>query len=676
MKDFIRDLGISWKIAIIPVLLISFMLFHNFISIGVFNRQYETSVRIKDDVYAKLEIVEEIDKNILHINSMIYRLYTHYALSSVNLYEREILFVEVNSGRKKLKANVKALVDMAVLDEDKSFAGMLQQEALEYDSAVDDVVSIMKEDVSIAFMYQNNANSIYNKISNNIEELKDKERLRTVEAFEESIYDALVGKNNAYFIFGLSLFFGSLLSYIISKLIIDPITSIESSMNRILEGDVNISVPYKHNKDEVGSMARAVDVFRLYLIKNKELESFLKHAKDLAERANLAKSDFLANMSHELRTPLNGIIGAGDLLVDTGVTDDQEKYLNIIVSSGETLLAIINDILDLSKIESGELDLYAETIVVKDFIDDVVQTIFPAAKSKSIELITNYEGNVPYSILADTVRLNQIMINLLGNAIKFVEKGHIEVTVKAARVRNNKVLMRIIVADTGVGVPEDKLEAIFDKFAQADSSTTKEYGGTGLGLAITKKVVELMGGDIGVISKVGRGTTFWFEIEFPIVQLTKSEGASSADSKKALGKIDTAEGFKPLNVTVMLVEDEAVNQIVAIDMLESIGCKVDLAEDGKHALRLLEKNKDKYSAIIMDCMMPVMDGMETTREIRRLEQESQEEKPQLIIAMTANAMTGESEKCIKAGMNDYISKPVTKELLYKKIAECLERNYN
>ncbi len=673
MLDLLKNLGISKKIALIPVLLISFMLFQNFVSIGVFNRQYEASVRIKDEVYAELDIVKKIEQNILNIRSSVYRLYTIFALSSVNFDERARLFESVNKSREDLKLNIENLAKMVSSKEDKIYIKELQEKSVKYDTAIEEVVSIMKEDVAIAFMYQNNANRSFHEMSKHLKILNKRETVRTINAFEESISDALTGKNNAYLMFVLSLFFGAILSYIISRLITDPITSIQDSMSSIVEGDTKKVVPYKNYKDEVGSIARAVEVFRVYAINNKVLEIAQKQAKEEAERANLAKSVFLANMSHEVRTPLNGVIGAADLLISSEVTKEQKKYLDIITISGETLLSLINNILDLSKIESGEIELNPETIIVKKFVGDVLQTILPHAKKKSIELLTNYKGNVPYSVSADLVRLNQVMINLLGNAIKFVDKGHIAVNVEECSIVDSHATIRFNVEDTGIGIPNDKLESIFDKFAQADASTTKEYGGTGLGLAITKKVVELMGGSIGVISEVGVGTTFWFEVTLPIIEYAKKEEdiLNESDNGSFDEKLEfqTHKEMLPINIDIMLVEDNRVNQMVATSMLESLGCRVDLAEDGTQALKLLEMNKNKYAIVLMDCMMPVMDGFEATKEIRKREKDSDADEPQIIIAMTANALMGDSEKCIEAGMDDYLPKPVTKDVLYKKLAE-------
>lgn len=524
------------------------------------------------------------------------------------------------------------------------------------------------------------------------------------------------------------------------------------------------------------------------------------------QQSNQLKSDFLANMSHEIRTPLNGMIGAADLLRKTELTPDQDKYLRIITNSGDTLLALINDILDISKIEAGELEINAEPVVIRDFIHDIVQGIAPKADSKKIELLVDYKGNVPHSIMADSVRLGQILTNLLGNAVKFVEDGHIAVRVEELQTRDTVVQLRIAVEDTGIGIPEDKIQTIFDKFAQADASTTKKYGGTGLGLAITYRLVDLMGGTITVQSEVGVGTTFVCDIAFERVDASApnteqptlkdlknlkvlalddtnvtlqflssaldhmhidhavatdqdhalsllSEAANAGspydvlltdydmpglngahlakriredaslknikiilmaplgkggieeeDRKEKLfngyllkpvsahdlrqklyeacvlgaglqsagGAEHNAEIEAQLGARILLVENEMVNQMVATDMLEAMGCSVDLAENGQEAVDMLFNNGATYDIVLMDCMMPVMDGFEATKEIRRREAENGPGH-QTIIAMTANAMAEEKDKCLQVGMDDYLAKPVKEINLLNKLQEYLSK---
>jgi PAS domain S-box-containing protein len=443
------------------------------------------------------------------------------------------------------------------------------------------------------------------------------------------------------------------------------------------------SVPVEYTstpiKDTDGTITGAVVVFRDITERQNHIETQILYTKKLeqateeAQRANVMKSEFLANMSHEIRTPLNGVIGASDLLRKTKTSKDQEKYLQIIAGSGDILLSLINDVLDISKIEAGELKLYFEPVTLRQLIKDALHSIRPRAAIKDIKMDVVYEGAVPVSIMGDQVRLNQVLINLLGNAVKFVEEGFITVKVEEKKTADQDVTLRFSVEDSGIGIAPDKLDTIFQKFAQADATTTKKYGGTGLGLAITQRLVDLMDGEIMVESELGVGSTFWFEITCPIVEPASTEKDApllSADVLVDKTKQDAATD-KTLSASILLVENEMVNQMVATDMLEGIGCSVDLAENGQEALDMLSENGDKYDVILMDCMMPVMDGFEATAAIRKAE-ENKEYRRQTIIAMTANAMADEKDKCLKVGMDDYLSKPVKEKTLYSMLKKWQE----
>lgn len=520
-------------------------------------------------------------------------------------------------------------------------------------------------------------------------------------------------------------------------------------------------------------------------------------------QANKLKTEFLANMSHELRTPMNGIIGATDLLRRTGISPDQEKYIEIVESSGETLLNLINGILDISKIESGQLEVFPEFIDLRKLIREVIHSVTHSANKQNVELLVKYYKHVPAIIKTDKLKLRQVLVNLLGNAVKFIEKGYIVTQVTEVSRNGNRIILNLCVEDTGVGIPDDKLNTIFDKFTQADSSSTKKYGGTGLGLAISKQLIELLGGNISVESEVGVGTKMLFDlpvefqdsneedVDHPEIRNIRTlivddspffceffkqtltdrkipcETKSSAiealdyikeaknagepfdvifidyhmpdingvnfarkiredsqikDSKliliSALGKVSLHDNdagqvvnsdlfdeflMKPietdellekirtlksenytsgkessqkegetteespqdrkLDASILLVDDQIINRMVLTDMLEVMGCAIDTAENGQEALDMIVESKNKYDIVLMDCMMPIMDGFVATRKIREKEQDKSICN-QKIIAVTANAMTGEKEQCIAAGMDDYISKPVKEETLY------------
>ena len=377
-----------------------------------------------------------------------------------------------------------------------------------------------------------------------------------------------------------------------------------------------------------------------------------------AEEASKAKSDFLANMSHELRTPMNGVLGMAHLLEDTALTDEQKQFVSTINGSAENLLMLLNDILDFSKIEAGALDLEHIAYGIKDTIEKTVQLLHPQAEKKSVELIFDFEQDVPQYVWGDPGRIRQVITNLISNAIKFTNKGHVRVSVREMEYSDTSKLY-ITVEDTGMGIPAEKLLEIFEKFTQGDASVTRKYGGTGLGLAITKQLVLLMGGEIGVESAEGKGSTFW--ISLPLLP-ANPEDATSAKEHHTI-YCQATEILKPIHeARALLVEDYHVNQVFAEKLLRKFGFNhIDITENGVEALRKYRTNP--YDIIFMDCQMPELDGYQTTQKLRLIEQDTPIHTP--IIAMTANAMMGDREKCLKSGMDDYLSKPLRAEHLKK-----------
>jgi len=381
-------------------------------------------------------------------------------------------------------------------------------------------------------------------------------------------------------------------------------------------------------------------------------------ARQRAERSEQFKQQFLANMSHEIRTPMNAVVGMTELLLDKNPRNDQQAYLGGIKKSSEILLHIINDILDLSKIEVGKMELEKIDFSLSDMLEQVKQTLKHKAEEKGLEMFVNIGNTQQDVLLGDPFRLNQILINLAGNAIKFTERGSVSIEVENGIVTDG---IKFSIRDTGIGIPEDKLETVFEGFSQASSSDSRRYGGTGLGLTISRQLVELMDGRISVESREGLGTTFSFEICFP---------AGSEKKLKEQKSTDQVDGSILDGLKILLVDDNEYNRIVAGDTLKA-RAKVEITEatNGREAVELLAQRD--FDIVLMDAQMPLMDGYEATRHIRKNFVAPRNQTP--VIALTASVIRSDLDKCIAAGMNDYIPKPVKASQLISAIAKATGR---
>jgi PAS domain S-box-containing protein len=384
-----------------------------------------------------------------------------------------------------------------------------------------------------------------------------------------------------------------------------------------------------------------------------EAQQTLEFAREQAEQAARSKSDFLAMMSHELRTPMNGVLGMANLLGSTPLTAEQREYLDMIGRSGHALLRLIDDILDFSKIEAGRVVLEQVPCDLAAIVGEVITMLRVPAQTRGLTLDSVVVPGTPTGVVSDPGRLRQVLFNLVGNAIKFTEIGSVHVRVGCDGVHAGRTTLRIVVEDTGIGIPDDKQQVLFEKFTQADASTTRRFGGTGLGLAISKGLVEGLGGSIGVSSRVGVGSQFWFTITAPMavdLPLPQPSAPLVAPNQEPDRGALPARNDGP---RVLVAEDNPVNQRVAVRMLEKLGFAADVAPDGLEAVRMVSASS--YVAVLMDCHMPNMDGFEATRVIRSTVPMGQ--RPP-ILALTAAGAGHDRERCLAVGMDDYLKKPV------------------
>ncbi|MDP1738555.1 MAG: ATP-binding protein [Caulobacter sp.] len=414
----------------------------------------------------------------------------------------------------------------------------------------------------------------------------------------------------------------------------------------------NATTFYDRSRTLQGVFAAARDV-----TEQKRVEAELQQAKADAESASRTKSDFLASMSHEIRTPMNAIMGIADLLAKTPLTAEQDNYVQIFRRSGDNLLNLINDILDLSKVEASQLDLERTGFSLGDHLEKVIEMVAVPAHQKGLTLTCHIAPGVGADLIGDPTRLRQVLLNLLGNAIKFTESGTVSLLVEPDRDPAIPTAVRFTVSDTGIGIPQEKLASIFERFTQADSSTTRRFGGSGLGLTISKRLVELMGGRIWVKSKVDKGSVFTFSVPFE----TWAAGDRPVSAPVGVGSAPAMPRLR-----ILMAEDSPDNRTITLAYLEDTPYSIDIAETGKAALEMFKAGD--YDLVLMDRQMPVMDGLAAARAIRAWEKAT-DRAPTPIIALTASALKGDRETCLAAGCTAYLSKPIKQDVLLQAIVD-------
>ncbi len=436
-------------------------------------------------------------------------------------------------------------------------------------------------------------------------------------------------------------------------------TKVLAKDGKLIDVDLSVNIL----KDVEGNITGAVGIMQ-DITDPKRVKEMLVQAKQEAEEANKTKSLFLANMSHEVRTPMNTVMGMIDLILDTELAPEQRENLKTAKDAADNLLSLLNDILDLSRVEAGKINLETIELNLHNIVKSVCKGLSVLAAKKNLELAWSVDPGIPEILIGDPVRLRQILVNLINNAIKFTFKGKIEVNAKLLSVSEHECELICSIKDEGIGIPKEKQGKLFDVFSQADDSTTRRFGGTGLGLAICKRLVDMMKGKIWLESEDLKGSTFFFTVKLKIGKKKEAEPAAIPAQNAVEGTSVSLD-----QLSILLAEDNIVNQKIAVKLLEKRGWQVTAVDNGQKVLELL--NKERFDLILMDAQMPVLDGLETTRMIRSNEKGTGKHIP--IIALTARAMNEDKQKCLDIGMDGYVSKPIDRLNLYDSIEQVLKK---